>query len=415
MIIKGIITKEKKKMEPSLSWDFLYFVVEDAGDSKVFQSEVAPLIDNECMWGEQEGLILKQASVLHNHTFYFKFFLAPQFNKGTHGSIFWFSKEVSSVSLMCGCEHSYHKLAHRKSIATSGYINQYAFDMRFHMRADYHTDLCKSDFIIANYYISCVRVSLKPTMYGVLQDVHMENMHKIVCSASVFWREDNHRMVHNNKVYLGRAQEISTETGYEPRGRTYVWRTKQVVDDTGAFPGLFVKTDEFWEDHASQHCDMTRLRIFNEPLSARFSVMKNVHPYMPDNDWFKNPLLVVPIEIHTEQGLALAIFNLGREDVKGVDVKFQWKDFKVEHRHPTKSQKPPTPRFAGRKKLSRRTQHVEETKYIFQQVYEGITIHVGYIVLNGKVFVTTIMLNAAHYKYDLRFDEESKFSQIKSV
>lgn len=391
-------------MDLGVSWDFLYFVVENAKGIKVFQSTVAPLIDNECRWDEQEGLVLKRASTLYNHTFCFKFFLAPRFEE-VHGSIFWFSKQVSSVSFACGCVD---QASRRKSIATSGYIDQYAFDMRFRMRADYHTDMCKDDFVVANYYISGVHITLKPTLYGVLQDVRVENMHKIVCSVSVFWREGR---MHQTKTYLGRAQEITTQTGDEPRGRTYTWHTKKVVDDVGAFPGLSVKTDEFWADHAEQHRDMTRLRLFNEPLSARLSVMKNVHAYLPDNDWFKNPLLVAPIELRVGQGLALAIFNLGREDVKGVDVKFQWKDFNVTK--VAKAPKPATPRLPGVRR--RRTQHAEETKYLLHLVYEGITLHVGYVVLNGKVFVTTIILQAAHYKHNLRFDEDIKFAQVKSI
>jgi hypothetical protein len=73
----------------------------------------------------------------------------------------------------------------------------------------------------------------------------------------------------------------------------------------------------------------------------------------------------------------------------------------------------------GRKKstgVERRTQHAQEMQYVSQKVREGIDVRVGYLVLNGKVFVTMTSLCAAHYKYDLRFeDDDSKFAQIKSI
>jgi len=368
--------------EAPLTWDHLYFQVENTQGKKVFQSNVERIEDNVCTWHEQDGLILRRASQNDNHTFHFRFYMAPCFRSTQFGSIFWFCKGVKSTSFMSGSDGARDCLCERrKSMATSGFIEQYAFDMRFSLRITYHSDIRSDEYLIANYYLSALEVRLKPTIFGVMKHIQDEQMHKIVCVAG-------------KKIFMGRAQNIETEY----LARTYTWYTKE---STEAFPGIAVKTESFWDNHVDQHRDMQRIRLFNEPLSARLSVMQHAQPYMPDNDWYHNDMHVAPMMVEMGHEFPIQFWNMGTdESVKSIATSIEWEAFKVS-KVPAKTAMPLSPRILGRKKSSPLVS--DKPLHVTRQLTSGLTVDVGYVIVSGKVWIKSIALRASHYIFDLRF------------
>lgn len=375
----------------------LSFWVEDYSEKVVFKSSKTHLQSNgECMWDDQFKLL--GASQLENPYFRFKFFQHIR-----NARLFWFFKDFLCSSLACGSEGflvtgcSTPSLK-RKTIKTSGKCQEWAFDMMLRIEAHYNAEIQYRDMAYANYNVLNVTAYFEDALVkGKMREVRERDNHRIVCLAQIYKRTKSNRM-QQNAIYLGRAQNIETTTGYNPRDRVYTW-VLGLEKDQPAFPGFIVKREEFWPFHKEQHDDMLKLKIYNQPLSARFAENKKKVAYSPDSDDYSNLLKVPPIHVGAEEDLVFYFYNMEENSGHPLEIYLRRGNFSTQKKD----------------KLKRHTDSVQ--MFVFnQEIGKNLSVFVEYMISSSKeIVIYRIKLIANNYLDSLYFRKLVGFSKMKSI
>lgn len=307
----------------------------------------------QCTW--MRAFSLPASSQLKNQDFLFLFMCV--FKKS--GFIFpWFDKRIHCTSLMQGAE-LFNARRKSKLMRTSGTVHSYAQKMQVEISLHYDADL---------KYLQCTQIECSFSSVvmkceigfakSVLDDIWVQEYHKIVCLV----RLGSGRA--KRDFYLGRPQRIF-HSPFSSR------RLEWTLQDAAAspFPGMSVKTEQYWKEHEEQHLDMRRINALIEPLTARvYLKTPQQDQYEPDHDAFTNGMCHSPIALLGKQW-TVQFFNLG---VRGPHP--PWVQFDSETAH-----------------------------------HSGLFFR---LVLHNDC-ICHIILEASNYHQTLRF--ESNFNQINSI
>ena len=158
--------------------------------------------------------------------------------------------------------------------------------------------------------------------------------HRITCQVQLMRREPKKR-VQLNKVYLGRAQEITTT---QDNVRKLVWKS-DIETGAGHFPGLTPRspTQRHFEQHQEEMQDMQMIRMLfpdiphkhnKGDLSARYSISMPTE-YIPDHDDYSNPTHRLPVFFEQNQQMTLKFFNFKFTPPRCVEHVLRWCDFEA--------------------------------------------------------------------------------------
>ena len=375
---------------------WLSFWVEDYSEELIFKSSKVLLQSNgECVW--DDGFQLLGASQLENRHFRFKFF-----QHVNEARLFWFFKDILCSTLICGslgfsitgCSTPSLK---RKTIKTTGKCQEWEFDMKLRIEIQYDSKIQYLDMTYADYNISQVATYIDNVLQlNAMKIARNRERHRIVCLIEI------HKGAKTQEIiYLGRAQKIETTTGYNPRDRVYTWDLNLEYEKP-AFPGFCIKRKEFWSFHKEQHDDMLRLKIYNQPLSARIVDGHSIEQYSVDNDDYSNLLKGQPIYVEEEQAVILRFFNMEENNGNPVEIYLKRNNFA------------PKGVETDRKRSQRRLESVQ-IRTLDYEINKYLTVFIEYMLSSKNIIIHSIKLLAKNYLDSLLFGKLIQFSRMNSM